>query len=248
MAPPVPPSGSGKEQMRTSSSTRTPRHGALLAPVVGVLGLLAVLAVLLAPAAGASAAPAADPQGSLCSGTGVNVVVDYQQLGGGVVQACDTSGDGKTASQVFADTGVKITPVASFPGAACRVNGKPAEGGCAKMPPADAYWGLYVDKGTSWTYAPKGADELKVADGDFVAFSWQGTKTSTPPSVKPVEATASPSASASASASPSADATASSSQQQDGGGVAWWIPALVVVLLVIAVAVVLVRRRGRAGL
>ena len=248
MAPPAPPSGSGKEQMRTSSALHpgAPRR---TASALLVAALHAALAVLLAPAAGATpGAPAADPQGSLCAGSGVNVVVDYQQLGGGIVQACDTAGGGKTASEVFADAGVKITPVSSFPGAACRVDGKPAEGGCAKMPPADAYWGLYIDKAGSWTYAPKGADELKLADGDFVAFSWQGTKTSTPPGVKPVEATASPSAATSPSASASASSASSSQQEQDGGGVAWWIPVRAVVLLVGAGAVVLVRRRGRAGL
>ena len=247
MAPSAPPSGSGKEQMRTSSALHTgvPRR---TASALLLAALLAALTVLLAPTAGAtSRAPAADPRGSLCAGSGVNVVVDYQQLGGGIVQACDTAGGGKTASQVFADAGVKVTPVSSFPGAACRVDGQPAEGGCAKMPPADAYWGLYIDKAGSWTYAPKGADELQLADGDFVAFSWQGTKTSTPPGVKPVEATASPSAAASPSASASASSS-SSSQQQQGGGVAWWIPVLAVVLLVVAGAVVLVRRRGRAGL
>ncbi|GAB3664049.1 hypothetical protein GCM10027596_27990 [Nocardioides korecus] len=225
--------------MPTSPSTSSRAGTHVLAGL-----LLALLAgLLLAPAA--VAAPARS-EGQLCTGSGVNVVVDYQSLGGGTVLACDASGAGKTAAQVFADAGVKITPVAAFPGAACRVNGKPAQGGCAKMPPADAYWGLYVDKGASWTYAPKGADELKTADGDFVAFSWQGTKSSTPPGVAPVKPTAS--ASPSASASPAASSSASDSQQDNGLGVGFWVPALVVVLLVVAALVVLVRRRGRAGL
>ena len=213
------------------------RRGALVA---GLLGLLAALfGLVLSPAT----SYAAGPEGSLCTDGGVNVVVDFQQLGGGVKQACDTSGADKTASQVFEDAGFKVTPVSTQPGFVCTVDGQPAQGGCAKMPPADAYWGLYVDKAGKWTYAPKGADELTMADGDFVAFSWQGTKTSTVPGVAPVRPTAS--ASPSSPASPDASASSSSQDQQPSSGLAWWIPVLVVVLLVVAVAVVLVRRRGR---
>jgi hypothetical protein len=249
--------------MSSSHPAATSVRAAPRAAATVVLGLLlaALAALLLSPAASPAASAAAGPaprattaqtQGSLCTGPGVNVVVDPQSLGGATTLACDTAGAGRTAAQVFADAGVEIIPVASFPGAACRVDGKPAQGGCAKMPPADAYWGLYVDKGTSWTYAPKGADELRMADGDFVAFSWQGTKTSTPPGVAPASPSASPSAAASASASDSPgsqDPQDPQDPQDKGGlGVGFWVPALVVLLLVAAAVVVLVRRRGRAGL
>ena len=45
-----------------------------------------------------------------CSGsTGVTVVVDHHQLGGGVQQACDADGGGKAASTVFPDSGFPLT-------------------------------------------------------------------------------------------------------------------------------------------
>lgn len=194
--------------------------------------VLAVVAACLATPSGAYAA-----EGSLCTDGGVNVVVDYQDLGGGVVQACDEKGAGKLASEVFEESGFELTPVAAFPGAACQVDDKPADASCAKMPPADAYWGLYLAQDGKWGYAPKGANELKLAEGDFVAFSWQGSKTSTPPGVAPVRPAADATGSDSGS-SPAAD-----EEEEDSSSVAWWVPVLVVVLLGAAGVVIAMRRR-----
>lgn len=197
--------------------------------------LLGVLALSVTSPSTAYAA-----EGSLCTDGGVNIVVDFKDLGGGVQQACDESGAGKVATQVFEESGFELTPVAAFPGAACRVNGKPAEVACAKMPPADAYWGLYVGKAGKWDYAPTGADELKLEDGAFVGFAWQSSSTSSPPEVAPV-AQPSQGASSPASAGPS---DALEDEKQDDDGTAWWVPALVVVVLVAAGAGVALRRRS----
>jgi hypothetical protein len=207
---------------------RTRRQARTALAVLALLGL-----VLWAPAP-------AHADGSVCSGdTGVSVVVDYGDLGGDVEQACVQDGAGKMAADVFEEAGHELTPVGAFPGAACKVDDLPDDVACAKMPPANAYWGLYVGTKGKWGYAPKGADELKMADGDFVAFAWQSTKTSTPPSVAPVAA--SPSATSDQAASSAPEQTAA--DEEDDGGVAWWIPVGVVVLLLVAGAAVAVRRR-----
>ncbi len=198
--------------------------------------VLSFLVAALVAFLGLAPAPAY-AEGSFCSDGGVSLAVDYQDLGGGVAQMCDEDGAGKTASQVFEESGVDLTPVGPFPGAACKVDGKPAEATCSKMPPADAYWGLFLAKNGKWGYAPKGADELKLADGAFVAFSWQGSKTATPPSVKPVKGEAG-AATASSGSSDAAD------EQDDDGSVAWWVPVLVLVVLGAAGAVVALRRRS----
>jgi hypothetical protein len=211
--------------MRTT--TRSGRAGrGTLASLLVVL----VAAMCLVPAA-------AHAEGSFCTDGGVNVAVDYQDLGGGVEQVCDEDGAGKTAAQVFEESGFELTPVQPFPGAACQVEGEPADATCAKMPPADAYWGLFLAKNGKWGYAPKGADELKLADGAFVAFSWQGSKTPAPPSVDPVKAQP-------GSAETSADTDASAAEEDaEDSSVAWWIPVLVVVLLGAAGAAIALRRR-----
>ena len=198
-----------------------------------VLALFLLLGLMVAPALVAAPAQA---EGSFCTGDkGVNLVVDYGALGGGVEQSCAQDGAGQTAAKLFQDAGHQLTPVGEFPGAICKVDGKPADIACAKMPPADAYWGLYVKKGKGWDYAPKGADALKTADGDYVGFAWQSSKNSTPPSVQPVPAAKA--AAATTTKAHKADAT-------EDSGLSWWIPALVAVLLIaVAVGVAVARRR-----
>ncbi len=199
-----------------------------------LLALFILLGLAFAPALVAAPARA---EGSFCSGQGVNLVIDFGELGGGVEQTCAENGGGKTAAQLFEDADHRLTPVGEFPGAICKVDDKPADVGCAKMPPADAYWGLYVKKGNGWDYAPKGADVLKTADGDYVGFAWQSSKTSTPPSVKPVPA-------AKAADTTTKAAQKASEPAEDSSGVSWWVPALVVVVLLAAtVGVALARRR-----
>jgi len=147
-----------------------------------------------------------------CSGsTGVTVVVDYHQLGGGVQQACDADGGGKAASTVFPDSGFPLTYVQRQPGFVCRVAGAPASDPCVNTPPASAYWSLWWSDGTSgtWTYASTGVGSLKVPDGGYVAFSWQGQDGKAAPGVAPTPRAAAPS-------SPSPSPSAGDSGDGDG--------------------------------
>lgn len=209
--------------MSLSTEHRRSRTG------LGAALLTAMLAALVWVPAPAVAA------GSFCEDQGVNVVVDFKDLGGGVQQACVEDGAGKMASEVFADAGFELTPVGAFPGAACRVDGKPADAACADMPPANAYWGLYVGAKGKWGYAPKGANELAMADGDYVGFAWQTSKTSSPPEVAPKPQPASDTAS-----EPASDSEAN----EDDGGIPWWVPVGVVVVLLAAGVAIALRRRS----
>lgn len=139
-----------------------------------VLARLAVAATLAAtaPALPLASATAA---GGYCSGGGVNVLVDFGALGGGVQRACDPGGDGQSAWHVFEAAGFPLTGVQRFPGAVCRVSAKPSGNSCVQMPPANAYWGLFSSHGSSWAFASTGPGSLTLSDGDTVAFAWQGT-------------------------------------------------------------------------
>lgn len=152
--------------------------------------MLAAAAILAAPAAPSFAAACADRGG-------VTVVVDFHQLGGGLHQVCDGDGGGKTAATIFTDNGFPLTFVQRFPGAVCRVSGKPAEEPCVDMPPETAYWVLYWadGKGSTWTYSSLGATSLRIPAGGSVAFSWsQGGRTNpgVGPTVHPDEPTPTP--------------------------------------------------------
>ncbi|WP_310962742.1 hypothetical protein [Nocardioides terrisoli] len=187
-------------------------------------------------------ARAISPHGSACTGSGVDVVVDFHQLGGGVLLGCAQGAH--VAWDAFGKAGVRLTELSKFAGGICRVDGLPAKASCASMPPADAYWSLYVAQGRKWGYASKGAKQLKVANGDVVALSWQGGKKPAPPRVGPtgLPTRAAPSASATPVAAP-----ASSSENQDPGGTPWWVPVVVIVVLGGGAGAAVWRRRMTQG-
>jgi hypothetical protein len=164
--------------------------------------LLKQYAVRLAAAVLVSAAvglgvPAPASAATCSSSSGVSVVVDFHQLGGGVQTFCDTGGAGKTAWQQLQDAGHTLTPVQRQPGFVCRIDGKPASDPCVNTPPADAYWSLWWSDGKSgtWTYSSLGAGSLKVPAGGYVGMSWQGQTAQAKPGVAPTAHPAKPSSS-----------------------------------------------------
>lgn len=187
-------------------SSPTPRRsaGATVRAVTLAVWLVAgpgLLAPSLAPAATAAT----------CSGSGgVSVVVDYRELGGGIVTGCAPGGGGRSAASIFESAGVALSYATRQPGFVCRVNGAPTSDPCVNTSPADAYWGLWWSEGSSasWTYSSQSVGGLTVPDGGSVAWSWQQGRTdgAVPPGVgAPVteKSTPSPTASPSPSRSPS---------------------------------------------
>jgi hypothetical protein len=138
---------------------------------------------------------------------GVTVVVDFHELGGGVQTACVADGGGRTASDLFPTAGFPLSYVQRQPGFVCRVEGKPADDPCVNTPPSDAYWGLFWSDGRSgsWTYSTIGAGGLRVPDGGYVAFSWNGSSARATPGYSPAaHPTPTPTPSPTHSAHPSA--------------------------------------------
>jgi hypothetical protein len=146
-----------------------------------------VAAVTLTAATGLVHTPAPAQAAACGTDTGVTVVVDFHELGGGVQQVCDPGGGGDSAAELFPDNGYPLDYVQRQPGFVCRVSGKPADDPCVNTPPSDAYWGLWWSNGDSgsWTYSSEGAASLNIPDGGSVAFSWNGSSTKSPPGVAP---------------------------------------------------------------
>jgi MYXO-CTERM domain-containing protein len=184
--------------------------------------LAALVAVLLGTATGAVVLSAPAQAAGCAQGTGVTVVVDYQQLGGGTSARC-VSGGGSKAAAAFSAAGVGLQRASRQPGFVCRVNAKPADAGCVQASPSDAYWSLWVSSGNgTWSYASTGVDGLSVPKGGWVAFSWQGQSGKAQPRVTPVgakpapkpaptSAAAEPTGGSSSSPRPAASASASAS-------------------------------------
>jgi hypothetical protein len=148
--------------------------------------LLVVLAV-----AGAGFVPA-PADAAYCSGSGVNVVVDYGSIKDGIERSC---GSGSSAQDVFRNAGIALTPDQQYSSVVCKVEGLPTNANCAIMPPANAYWGLYWSDGTSghWVYSTVSVDALKVPSGGFVAFAWQSSSSQRAPGATPLNAQPQPS-------------------------------------------------------
>jgi hypothetical protein len=155
--------------------------------VIAMIGRL-VAATTLVAAAGTVAVEAPAAAATCSSASGVSVVVDFHELGGGAPTDCVAGGGGKTAASLFKTAGFPLTYVQGQ-AFVCRVSGKPtqADEPCNRTPPADAYWGLWWSDGKSgsWTYSSLGVASLKIPDGGYVAFSWNGSSTRSAPGVSP---------------------------------------------------------------
>lgn len=153
------------------------------------------------------------------AGQGVTVVVDPQQLGGGDSVACAAGVGGQSASSIFGEAGVGLTRVTTEPGAVCRVNGAPSNANCGRMPPANRYWSLWWSKGDgTWTYANLGVDGLKVPQGGWVAWSWQGQNAKAAPSITPRNASGSGGSSAGSPSTPGGGSSSGSSSSRGTSG------------------------------
>ncbi|MGI8523577.1 MAG: hypothetical protein ACR2K3_09770 [Nocardioides sp.] len=183
----------------------TPRRTAGLV----VAALAAATTWLVAPAPPASAA-------TCSTARGVSVVVDHHELGGGVQTVCDAGGAGEYADRQFTESGFALTYVQRQPGFVCRVDGAPSDDPCVNTPPSDAYWGVWWSDGTSgkWTYSSTGVTSLKVPAGGYVALSWIGSSSASPPGIAPkAHASASPSPSATPTSTPTSTPTATPTPQ-----------------------------------
>jgi len=157
-----------------------------------VLRLAVAVLVTAAVTVGVPVAPAS---AAACpSAAGVTVVVDFNQLGGGVEQVCDAGGGGDTAASLFSANGFPLTYAARQPGFVCRVRGVPASDPCVNTSPSDAYWSLYWSNGTSgrWAYSSTSAGSLRIPEGGYVAFSWKQGSAAAPPSATPTAHAAPP--------------------------------------------------------
>ena len=160
--------------------------------------LVARLAVAALVAAAVGVGVSAPAHASTCgTASGVSVVVDFHQLGGGVQRRCDRDDADDTAWEQLAGVHFQLTPVTRQPGFICRIDGEPADDPCVNTPPSNAYWSLWWSDGRSgkWTYSSTGAGSLKVPAGGYVGMSWQGGAAQAPPGVSPTPHAARPSSS-----------------------------------------------------
>ncbi|MEU6137812.1 hypothetical protein [Nocardioides sp. NPDC047086] len=194
-----------------------------------LLVALAILAGATAPVSSAAASSAPEA----CDG--VTVVVEPNALGGDPEVACVQPGEGDTGADLFEKAGHPLTYVTSMPSVVCRVDERPKAAGCAQMPPADAYWSLWItDDSGAWSYASRNVTEISVTSGQGVAFTWIDDDVVTAPATELGDAVGAPS---SPSPELSPDDAPSGSTPAAEHLPAWVAPAGILALFTVAGAV-----------
>lgn len=149
-------------------AVRRHRARTLLAGVLTALALSTVLFEVTAVAATAGYCP---------DTTGVTVVVDFHELGGGVVVRCapgeQTSGLTALQNAGFTVAGTNRWGLALI----CRINGEPTAAiePCADAPPMTAYWSYWhAPDGGAWTSSEQSAKDRVPPQGSFEGWSFSG--------------------------------------------------------------------------
>ncbi|MEU0081287.1 hypothetical protein ABZY58_25590 [Micromonospora tulbaghiae] len=138
----------------------------------GLVAALVITGTVIGPGGPAVAAGSA---GYCPDASGVTVVVDFNELGGGTVVRC-APGTQATGLAALKNAGFQITGTLRWgEGFICRIEGKPsaATEKCVDTPPASAYWSYWhASNGGSWTYSDKGVLNRKPASGSFEGWSF----------------------------------------------------------------------------
>lgn len=204
--------------------------------------VVALVTVVVAAGAAGAALPAlpasSAPAGAVAPDCGgVTVVVDGNELGGGVDSTCVS--EPGVATELFADAGVTLEYQPQLQDFVCRVDGRPVERPCTD---GDSYWSLWwAEPGGEWVYATLGVASLEVPEGGSLGFAWhEGDDNAAPPDVA-VGAAAAKTPSADPGSAPAAEEGTGSGDDQR-----LWLAGGLAVLVLGAAAVVTVLRRRSA--
>lgn len=144
----------------------------------------ALIAALALALSGCSSDQQFEADGS-CDG--VIVSVNYSGLAENTRQCIEIAGSSEVAKNILASAGVSIEGTKAFGDAVvCRVNNVPSatepitvDGQdpyletCEEMPPAFAYWGLWVKNSDAadWEYAMEGVGSLQLTKGQSLGLA-----------------------------------------------------------------------------
>jgi hypothetical protein len=148
-----------------------------------IASLLLAVALLAGAAAWTTPQAHAASDGACPGDTGVTVVVDFHQLGGGVVVRCAKGSPGN-GFEALAKAGFDVVQPSSMPGFVCRIDGQPGSDreACVNTPPANAYWTYWnADAGGSWKYSQRGPGSRTPAPGTVEGWSWAQDSAGNPP-------------------------------------------------------------------
>src|SRR5262249_26205989 len=133
---------------------------------LALLGACTVTAALPARAASASSASSGWTNGACAGTSGITIVVDATNAGGGVNVRC-ALGAQSNGWNALPNAGHTVGPVTNQPQAVCTIDGEPTDGYPTCW--ATKYWSYWhapnTRAGATWTYSAVGATTYKPALG-----------------------------------------------------------------------------------
>lgn len=154
---------------------------------------LVAVAVVAASSSLLFGAPASADEwydGPCTDNVGVTVVIDFQELGGGVNVRC-APGPVTSGLDALVRAGIAWEPPLREPGFVCRIAGQPGPDreACGVTPPPTAYWGYWIaPRGGAWCYSNTGAGNRVPPPGSVEGWSFALDKSSSqlpPPGFAP---------------------------------------------------------------
>jgi hypothetical protein len=160
----------------------------LRAARTGLVAAASLVALLPSVLAGAvRPANAAAPESACDDATGVTVVVDFADLGGGVEVRC-AGWPVASGLDALDKAGFDVDLVLTQPGFVCRIDGVPADDPCQVTPPADAYWAYYeADRGGDWHYSIRGPASTHPEEGSVEGWAFGDSRQPGVPPPPPYE-------------------------------------------------------------
>jgi hypothetical protein len=138
----------------------------------------AVMAVVVTTLTVATIDAGAWTEGACTTPSGVTVVVDFQELGGGVHVRCAPQ-PVTNGFEALRQAGIDFATTVRFPGFLCRIAGKPANDPCQTTSPASAYWSYWIaQRGAAWCYSNLGAGARTPPPGSVEGWSFSLGRTS----------------------------------------------------------------------
>ncbi len=159
----------------------------------GAARALAVVAVVASVPIASSEPAMAWTEGACPTADGVTVVVDFQELGGGVYVRC-APGASSTGFEALQRAGIDYRTTIRFPGFLCRIADKPSSDHCIDASPASAYWSYWLaPRGGQWCYSNWGAGNRNPPEGSVEGWSFsldKGASAAPSPRIVPPAAVA----------------------------------------------------------
>ena len=138
---------------------------------------LGILAAGMVTAGLVTAAPAGAAEGACSTANGVTVVIDFQELGGGVSTRCVT-GQVANGFEALAAAGLSYQTALRSPGFLCKIAGLPATEQCIQPSPTTAYWSYWLaNRGGEWCYSTLGAGNISPLPGTVQGWSFSLNRT-----------------------------------------------------------------------